>query len=104
VAGIFVLVSQRQEAEQRAQARIEELKRLQRQRKVEEQAFAERQQVIRVKDGIVSPVNLPAGPKLAQPTGIDVDEQGHVFVSDGQGGVVIAYELAAGDEAPSARP
>lgn len=58
----------------------------------------ERQTIVRLKDGTLSALTLPASPRLGLPTGIEVDAQGRVLVSDPQSGIVVAYDLRATDE------
>jgi len=53
----------------------------------------DRKQIIRVKEGLVSVVNLPNTPALALPSGIRVDPAGRLLVTDTTTNTVVAYEL-----------
>ena len=53
----------------------------------------ERQAVVRVKDGVAVQLTLPASPRVAFPTGIEIDESGRLLVSDPQAGLVVGFDL-----------
>jgi sugar lactone lactonase YvrE len=53
----------------------------------------ENRTIVRLKDGQVEQLTIPAAPRLRVPIGITTDPRGRIYIGDSQDGVVQALEL-----------